>query len=183
MRCVHAVALAGACGSGCFFFEQSALEISPCVQGERIGGKRLESPAVSSVALRNFARTRPSDCDPVPTMTCPVPFERVESAIFARRCGVAGLCHMTSDHPEAELDLRSTAARGNLVGVPVKGANRCAEDTPVVARVVPRDPERSMLWQVVHGTHCGPPMPLEGMALSCEEQTLIHEWIRCGAED
>jgi hypothetical protein len=183
MKWAHGVAVLGLCGSGCLFFERSALEISPCVQGERIGGRKLETTPVSSAAQRAFDRTKPVDCEPVPAMACPVSFERVQTTVFQRRCGVAGLCHMTEDHPEAGLDLRSPTARANLVNAPVKGANRCAAGTTVVSRVAPGDPDHSMLWQVVHGTHCGPPMPLEGMALSCDEQTLVHEWIRCGAAE
>jgi hypothetical protein len=177
------VALIAMWGSGCLFFERSALEVSPCVQGERIGGRKLETPPVASAALNAFDRTKPPDCEPVPTMVCPVSLERLQTTVFRRRCGMAGLCHMTEDHPEAELDLRSPKARADLVNAPVKGASRCAAGTSVIARVVPGDPDRSMLWQVVHGTHCGPPMPLEGMALSCDEQSLVHEWIRCGAAE
>jgi hypothetical protein len=90
---------------------------------------------------------------------------------------------MTADGPEAHLNLRSPDARKYLVDVRAEGANRCAPGVAIDERVKPGDPDHSMLWQVVHGTQCGPPMPLEGMALSCDEQALVHEWIRCGATE
>ncbi|HEX8107368.1 MAG TPA: hypothetical protein VF516_06535 [Kofleriaceae bacterium] len=132
------------------------------------------------------------------TVTCSAlapTFTNVYTTIIGQRCID---CH----HPGGVgvrvgmLDMSSQAvAFANLVGVNAQGTgagtsgNTCASVTPALVRVVPGDPNSSLVFNKVHGklagtlAPCGSPMPLPAAAaaLTQAEVDLISAWITAGA--
>lgn len=90
--------------------------------------------------------------------------------IFSARCAIAG-CHVTPS-PQAGMNLSSGASYSSVVNVPaiVFGPG---------LRVVPGDPDASILYQLISaGT-----MPALGGPLTAAQIETIREWIAEGAED
>ena len=105
--------------------------------------------------------------------------------IVGRGCN-SGACH---NGPAGGLSMRSKPiAYESLVGVPAMGIsarNReqsCANSG--FKRVVPGDPERSLLLQKIARTQtCGEPMPPSSEALPSQHVQQVHAWIAKGAPD
>lgn len=112
----------------------------------------------------------------------------LQDAITTKRCG-APLCHSTVaggfklgpkdqlysqlvDQPASGAKCRPGAVDGGVDG-----------GTETHIRVVPGDPEASLLFlKVDHRPPCGDAMPVSG-TLPQEQVTLIHDWIEAGAKN
>jgi hypothetical protein len=68
----------------------------------------------------------------------------------------------------------------NLVDAPAATGGFCMP-MDVDRRVVPGDPDHSMLWRRVAGTTCAERMPYQSPPLTCDQQNLIRGWILSGA--
>lgn len=109
-------------------------------------------------------------CGPEPTFT------NVKSEVFEPRCS-ARVCHGGED-PKAELDL-VTNAYDALIDVP-------SDVDPDRVRVVPGDPEASVLFRVLKGDDpVVDPMPdgLPAGSLDDELIEMVRVWIERGAAD
>lgn len=94
-------------------------------------------------------------------------FASIYGEILTARCAGAG-CHDTGD--PGGVDLRS----------------RDAAFATLSARVVPRDPEASVLWNRLEPARCQgacKTMPLDRPALTADERARIRQWIVDGAAD
>lgn len=97
----------------------------------------------------------------------------VQEQIFSPRCANAA-CH-GGDNPAVDLDLQEGAAYDNLVNV-------ASQTTNGAIRLVPGDPEASLVFQVT-GEAVGPvrQMPPSGDFLDDTERDLLRQWIEDGA--
>jgi len=99
----------------------------------------------------------------------------IQEAIFTPTCAVSG-CH-TGGSPAAGQNLSEGQAFDNLVNVP-------SSQDDSLTRVIPGNPDDSLLVQKVEGTQpIGQRMPLGGTPLSNAEIQMIRDWIEAGAED
>ncbi|TXI76414.1 MAG: hypothetical protein E6Q44_15625 [Flavobacteriales bacterium] len=112
----------------------------------------------------------PRPVDPTIPMDT-VSFSAEVVPIFTAHCW---LCHP----PMANgMDLSAQYAYGELVNVP-------SVNWAPALRVVPGDPEASVLWNKINFTETyGLGMPPNGTPLSSEELRTIREWIEQGAMD
>ena len=97
----------------------------------------------------------------------------IQSAIFTPKCATSG-CH-GSVGTQAGLNLSQGQSHGALVNIPstvVLGATR----------VVPGDPNASLLFQAVNGTAPIQRMPV-GSSLAQTDIDAISAWIEAGARD
>ena len=110
------------------------------------------------------------DESPVRPIDEGVSFDVDVQPIFDLRC--AAVCHV-GPLPNGDLDLSAGNSFANLVDVPATGyANQI--------RVVPGDPNASLLFQKLIGDQFGNRMPLNG-ALPDSQITTIRTWIEDGA--
>lgn len=113
-------------------------------------------------------------------------FELIQEVVFERHGCTSGLCH-SGPNPAGGLDLSPEVAYDNLVDRPVKSI--ASEQYPGIARVVPSNKARSLLWLNLAGATLphlwqAPlrPMPLGGLPpLGFEELELVRMWIEYGA--
>ncbi|MBL0044263.1 MAG: hypothetical protein IPP33_07635 [Flavobacteriales bacterium] len=100
----------------------------------------------------------------------------VDTAYFAAEVLPIFTAHCWTCHPPmADMDLSASEAYNNLVGV------TSTNHAPGI-RVVPGDPEASVLWHKVTFTEVyGLGMPPDGTFLSAEELGIILDWIEQGA--
>lgn len=105
----------------------------------------------------------------------PLSFAQIEQEVFEPAgCG-AGYCHGggAGDMVWSYESLVSMAAAEPVCGLTV--------------RVVPGDPEASILWARVNpiaseaGEDCGEPMPKDAPPLDAEQAQLVYDWIATGA--
>jgi len=98
----------------------------------------------------------------------PVSFSQEVQPVFDQNC--------TSCHPSSgNLDLTAANSYSSLVNVPASGYS--------AVRVVPGDPESSVLYGKINGSNTfGSNMPLGG-SLSAAQIDIIKRWIEQGAED
>jgi|ERR1700687_458403 len=113
---------------------------------------------------------------------CMVSLSNDIQPIFDARCV---RCH-NPDLFRGTLDLTQGNAYANLVSQPTSDA--CMAEVPDSVRVVPFDPQSSMLWlkTLPDDTRCGGPMPFgtEGLGIIApDEFALIEMWIAQGAMD
>lgn len=107
--------------------------------------------------------------EPATTLT------EIQEAIFTPSCAVSG-CH-SGGSPAAGQNLSEGQSFDNLVNVP------SSQDSSLT-RVIPGNPDDSLLVQKVEGTQpVGQRMPLGGTPLSNAEIQMIRDWIEAGAED
>ncbi|MBV6404255.1 MAG: hypothetical protein IT228_13165 [Flavobacteriales bacterium] len=104
------------------------------------------------------------------------PDEPIDTAYFSAEVLPIFIAHCWTCHPPmGDMDLSATEAYGNLVNVESSG------HAPAV-RIVPGDPDASVLWNKVNYTEVyGLGMPPDGTALSSEELATIRAWIEQGA--
>jgi hypothetical protein len=104
------------------------------------------------------------------------PGEPIDTAYFSSEVLPILLAHCWTCHPPmGDMDLSSEFAHSSLVGV------QSSNHAPAL-RIVPGDPEGSVLWNKVNYTEVyGLGMPPDGSALSSEELATIREWIEQGA--
>lgn len=94
--------------------------------------------------------------------------------IFARRGCSASSCHGSSQ--QGGLDLRASAAFGELVNVPAQGEDEI--------RVIPGNAQDSYLVIKIEGRqNFGSRMPEGGTPLDNIDQTNIRNWINQGAQN
>lgn len=107
-----------------------------------------------------------------------VPGEPIDTAYFSTEVVPIFLEHCWTCHPDmASLDLGATTAYSNLVNI------TSTNHAPAV-RVVPSDPEASVLWhKISQSPTYGLTMPPNGTFLSIEELQTIRDWIEQGALD
>lgn len=107
-----------------------------------------------------------------------VPGEPVDTAYFSSEVVPIFIQHCWNCHPDmAGLDLGATMAYSNLVNVV------SINHAPAV-RIVPGDPDASVLWHKVTGSPTyGLNMPPNGTFLSNAELQTIRDWITQGALD
>jgi hypothetical protein len=117
--------------------------------------------------------------------TCVVPveprFASIHAEVIAARCATS-LCH--GARQAGRLDMRTIAgAHAALVNVMADGSTSCRDAGGT--RVVPGDPEGSLLFQKLGGvpglTVCGGEMPLERDPLPAQHVEAIGQWIAAGA--
>jgi hypothetical protein len=102
-------------------------------------------------------------------------FPQIQAQIFTPNCAKAG-CHV-SGVATGGMVLEAGRAYGEIVGRP-------SQESPLLARVQPGDPERSYLFKKVRGDAdiSGSRMPQDGPPfLSAAELEGIAAWIRAGA--
>ena len=116
-----------------------------------------------------------------PTLT------NINSKIFLQSCAISGACH-SGPNPTGltPLDGSSHDAYKNLVGM-------AALEDPMTTLVVPKDPEKSLLYRKLTGSFeglacntsqsCGVMMPKTGGPLDAAKIQLIKDWISNGAKD
>ena len=104
------------------------------------------------------------------------PGEPVDTVYFSSEVQPIFNAHCWTCHPPmAGLDLSTTEAHASLVGV------TSTNHAPAV-RVVPGDPEASVLWNKISFTEVyGLGMPPDGTFLSAEEIETIRAWIEQAA--
>lgn len=98
----------------------------------------------------------------------------VQEQVFTPRCGVAA-CH-SGDNPPVGLDLSEGNAYANIVNV----------DATVVdgrIRVIPGDPENSLLYEVTGGPVEGVRQMPVGFVLEDSDRELLFAWIEEGAPE
>jgi hypothetical protein len=111
-----------------------------------------------------------------------VSFSNDIQPIFDARCT---RCH-NPDLFRGTLDLTQGNAYANLVSQPT--SEGCMAEVPDSVRVVPFDPQSSMIWlkTMPDDSRCGRPMPLgtDGLGIIApDEFALIETWIVQGALD
>ncbi|MEO0323881.1 MAG: hypothetical protein AAF447_13055 [Myxococcota bacterium] len=101
--------------------------------------------------------------------------------IIAANCAISGCHGSTRTSANLLMDTPDTA-HASLVDVEAMGGP-CTEDSVARIRVVPGDPEASLLVSKVTETppDCGNPMPLAQPALSAADQATITAWVAAGA--
>ncbi len=104
-------------------------------------------------------------------------FTSIQKIVFTKSCATSS-CHGSAK--AGNLDLRSGAAYGALVGVDPKNA---AALTAGLKRVTASDVSKSFLYNKITrpGTGEGVTMPLGGEKLSSEKVNAIRTWIENGA--
>jgi hypothetical protein len=123
-------------------------------------------PLVFSLAL--------SACPPEPEPPYLAPeLHAIHEEVFIPRCS-ASVCHGGTD-PSAALDLQREPY-ANLVDVD-------ADQVPGMKRVVPGDPEASLLYVVLLGPEGEVSQMPEGAELDAHEIEAIRIWIEDGAKD
>lgn len=128
---------------------------------EGLGG---EADAGESTDTTTDAAT---DSTGMPT-ACAPELESLRLEIFAEQCSMAG-CHAGA-MAAAGLDLDAADLEAELVGIP-------GEFCDGFIRVVPQQPEASLLYTKVAGPlPCGQPMPIGG-ELDDAAKTCIYDWI------
>lgn len=167
-----------ACATVPVWLENLVICMFPCAVTS-VHMSPIESTDTLKAAEAERVRAATTPCKP--TGAVQVSFAEVQAMVFDRRCGLKGACHLASSHSEASLDLSATGARAPLLEN-AHGANRCDPKLGIVRRVVPGDPEHSMLWQIVAGDRCGPQMPLRSQPLNCDDQERVYSWIKGGAQ-
>jgi hypothetical protein len=113
-------------------------------------------------------------------------FAAIQEVVFARHGCTSVTCHI-GPQPAGGLDLSPDVAWQNLVDAPSQSVS--AELHPGLARVVPGNKKRSLLWlnlasATLPSVWQAPlrPMPLGGLApLSTDELALVQLWIEYGA--
>ncbi len=102
----------------------------------------------------------------------------IDTAYFATEVLPIFTAHCWTCHPPmAEMDLSASEAYNNLVDV------TSTNHAPAI-RVVPGDPDASVLWNKVTFTEeYGLGMPPDGTFLSAEELVIIRDWIQQGASN
>ena len=109
------------------------------------------------------------------------PFAEVHAILMKSGC-TSGYCHGAAAGGLALTDAKASYA--SLVGVAATAAG-CGADV----RVVPGDPEASVLWLRVRpssldgGAPCGPKMPQGSMGLGEAEAAVVEAWIAGGAAE
>jgi hypothetical protein len=109
------------------------------------------------IAIRAFAQT-----------SAPVDFEKDVQPIFTANCAVAG-CH-AGTRASAALRLDAGFSYDSLL----------SPSSPFSPRVIPKDPDKSLLVQRIEGTF-PPQMPQGRPPLSQAQISLIRRWISEGA--
>lgn len=100
---------------------------------------------------------------PVDELQCDVP------KLFAERCS-GSICHADGQSTAASLDLTSPGLEQRVAGVLATSCVGLLAD--------PSDPEASVLYtKVLDAPGCGSRMPLNGAALTEDEQTCVRDWI------
>lgn len=113
-------------------------------------------------------------------------FGHIQNKIFDVSCAVAGCHSSVNDYsfPQHRLVLHSSESYENLVDAEPVNDNAIQDG---LKRVVPHDPERSLLWHKLHctsGHHAsdyGNMMPWGGAPLSKGQMEFIRQWIESGA--
>lgn len=105
-----------------------------------------------------------------------VPGAPIDTAYFSTEVLPIITAHCWTCHPPmGDMDLSESLAYTSLVGV------ESSNHAPAL-RVVPGDPDASVLWNKVNYTEVyGLGMPPDGTALSSEELATIRDWIEQGA--
>ena len=107
-------------------------------------------------------------------------FSSIFELVFRRRCSTAA-CH-SDERRAGRLSLETVeGAHAELVGVPADGSVFCRLES--IDRVVPSDPEASLLYQkvVLAIDTCGEHMPLGQEAVPAQHAEAIRAWIAAGA--
>jgi hypothetical protein len=107
-------------------------------------------------------------------------FTEVYTTILGKSC-TNSTCHFSG--VGAALDMSSQPnAYTNLVNVSAAGTACGASG---LIRVVPSDPNTSLMYEKVHDASppCGAQMPFHLTPLSADEQSLIFDWINAGAQN
>jgi hypothetical protein len=112
-------------------------------------------------------------------------FGQLQRHLFARQCAE---CHKPGGIGEQETGLvldNAEKAYVNLIGVIPRNASARQDG---LYRVMPRDPERSLLWHKLQwntdhhsGRSYGSPMPLGGESPSIGQLDFVRAWINAGA--
>ena len=126
--------------------------------------------------------------EPTPAGTAVPPqssFGQLQRHLFDKQCSS---CHMPGGVGAREAGLvlhRADSAYINLMGVMPRNS---AARHDGLYRVMPRDPEKSLLWHKLqwntdhhHGRHYGSPMPLGGESPSIGQLDFVRAWIQAGA--
>lgn len=118
------------------------------------------------------------DEGPLRVLKPAAPGAPVDSAHFASEVLPIFTAHCWTCHPPmADMDLSDGEAYNSLVGVV------STNHAPAI-RVVPGDPDASVLWNKVTFTELyGLGMPPDGTFLSPEELATIRDWIEQGARN
>jgi hypothetical protein len=128
------------------------------------------------VATSTTSLTR-CPCPPLPPDT----FAAIARRIFARHACAVAICHGNTPG-QGGLTLAGDAAYGALIGVP-------SMIDPSMPRVVPGDPDRSMLWRKLAartlrlGGVPGNSMPIGDPSLDVTELDAVRRWIAAGAPE
>lgn len=141
------------------------------------GGKW--SARIGMVAL-GMAATVSGGCDssggntPAPTLT------QLQSSVFAGSCAISG-CHGSGSSPAGNLKLSDPAtSHASLVNQEGTVVN---EDGKVWLRVVPGQPENSLLYRVLQGKVGTVRQMPPGVALSADKVEAVRAWIAAGAKN
>lgn len=168
------VVIVAAAGCDSDTLEVDEMSLGSAGRGEaRDGGNREDSqdpgdrddpgeddPAESDAAVRDAGATDPD----------PAPFDAVYEILAANCAG--SICHIEQDSGGLAMPDAESAYRALL-----EGRGSC--DAP---RVVPEDPEASLLIQKLEGDpECGLAMPLGRDPLPTQDIQTIRDWIELGA--
>ena len=99
-----------------------------------------------------------------------VTLAQLTADIFTPNCAN---CH-AGGSPSGGLNLSAAVIAANTIDVD-------SVRDPNIKRVVPGDPDASLLYLKVSGSSAGGQMPLGGAALSADEIAMIRDWIAAGA--
>jgi hypothetical protein len=168
-----------ACSTIPTWVENAVICIVPCANAS-VRMTPIDDPTQTAAAMSVQARAAQAPCNP--TGAPAVTFAELRDTVFEKRCGINGACHLADTSSEAKLDLAGPDTYDSLLE-DAHGARRCDPKLGIEKRVVPGDPEHSMLWQVVAGSSCGPQMPFRSQPLNCDDQERVYAWIKNGAKE
>jgi hypothetical protein len=179
MRRVVAMLSLASSLTGCTLIDNIAIFFTPCA---KTSTRCVRVAAIGSEEQRRAIKAESTEQAPIACSIDagpPLSFAEIQP-VFAQSCGIRGSCHRADTRSEATLDLAGASARELLLG-DASGAERCDPKLGIKRRVVPGDPQHSMVWQVVSGSSCGPHMPLRTEPLNCDDQRRVYDWIKNGA--
>jgi hypothetical protein len=121
-----------------------------------------------------------SACDSSSGDTTPPKLTDVQAKVFAGSCAISG-CHGSGSSPSGNLKL-SDAATSHASLVNQEGTV-VDEDGKVWLRVVPGQPEQSLLYRVLKGKVGTVRQMPPGVALPADQVELVRAWIAAGAKN
>jgi hypothetical protein len=150
---------------------------------------RLRIAAAMVATTSMFGCSESNDGGPPPQQQPgPPSLTRVTKEVITAKACASLPCH---DNPQNGFVLTSKAALHTDLVDQAAGGPSCGPNSgpdggpsPTYIRVIPGDPENSLLYQKLAGSPpCGDPMPPLTDPLGSEQVKLVYDWIALGAKN